>query len=174
MLRASSRFRIGAVIGALAVATAAGPSMFAQAAGAGPSSAQVSQHDQLIQAAQACHQLALFQIKQGQTDAQTTRQSREAYCKSTQTVLDPNPGCFTTARDAYNATLLTLQQQRFSADGVFQKESDGISYAFSNINACPQACSAGMRQIYTQPAAQLSCSQLASLLGVSTTPTAPQ
>ena len=161
---ANWRFRFGVAIGALAAATAAGltPSLFAPAA-ASPSSTQVSQHDQLIQAAQSCHQLALFQISQSQTDAETRKQSKEATCKG-------DPGCFRIAEDAYNATLTDLQQKRFAADGVLKKEIAAIGYAFSNMNGCPQACSSGMRAIYSQPVAQLSCSQLASQLGISTTP----
>jgi hypothetical protein len=161
-------------ISALAVAAAMGPSLFTQAVAADPSSAQTSQHDALIQAAQACHQLTLFQISQKQTDAQTKEEAAESDCVSQSRQRESfsgyAPSCITKAKTAYDDTLTALTKQKFDADGLLKNETAAIGYAFTNINSCPQACTAGMRQVYTTPAAQLSCSQLASLLGVSTTP----
>jgi hypothetical protein len=172
MQGSNARLRLGVAIGALvAVAAAAAPSMTAQAAG--PTPAQTTQHDALIQAAGACHQLALFQINQGLTDAQTTKQSKEAACKSEGASAYPNGDCFDVANNAYKTTTLALQQQQFVADGVYKKETDAITYAFTNVNACPQACSTGMRQIYTQPVASLSCAQLATMLNATPAPAPP-
>ena len=173
MRRANWRFRFEVAISALAVATTAA------IASPSPTPNQVSQHDQLIQAAQSCHQLTLFQLSQSQTDAQTKEQAAEIDCvtkgqsQSRTTSTGTSYGttyasqCINQAKEAYNLTVSGLDQQRVAADGLLTKEIAAIGYIFSNINGCPQACSAGMRQTFSTPAAQLRCSQLSSQLGVS-------